>query len=189
MKKLYVDFDNTIVDTVGKIVSLYNEDHKYYRWFEPVRACDINTYDFQELKLESFEEISKYFNQPRFFENLEWMDNAEEVLEELSKQYEIKVVSIGTYENLVGKGLWILKNMPYADFQPILVNAHESKRFKDMRDGYLIDDKYDNLTGHNTYKSICFGDVYSWNEQWTGVRCHNWYDVKRFLREEDSRSD
>lgn len=189
MKKLYVDFDNTIVDSVKQIVSLYNDDHHYYRNFIPVKSWDVDTWDFRELYLEPYTEICKYFTQSRFFRGLEWMDNAENVLRELSKDYQIIVVSIGVYENLVGKAMWLMKNMSYAKFRPILVDVHTTKKCVDMSDGYLIDDRYEDLISSNAYKNICFGDVCSWNNKWTGTRCFNWYDVKRFLREEDSRSD
>ena len=121
IKSLYVDFDGVIVNTIKKIVELYNDDHAYCEKFTPVDWTLIDTWKFDELYLEPYSVIDRYFSQPRFFKDLEWMDNAEEILYRLSEKYEIKVVSIGTHENLVGKQLWLLRNMPYAKFHPIVI--------------------------------------------------------------------
>lgn len=185
MRKLYIDFDNTIVDSTKKIVELYNEDYSYHKNFHPVNHLDINTWKFEELTLA--DDVIKYFDQPRFFKNLEWMDNAEEVLKRLSRRYEIIVVSEGTFANLVGKNLWLMKNMPYAKFRPVITDLRETKALVDMSDGYFFDDRLVNLQNNNAYKSICFGDYYSWNECWQGERCANWCDVERFLKKEGEK--
>ena len=76
---LYLDFDCTIVNTIKSIVSLYNEDFKYYKNFKHINWSDINTWNFTECNCASAEYINTYFNQQRFFDRLEYMDNAEEV--------------------------------------------------------------------------------------------------------------
>lgn len=186
IKTLYVDFDCVIVNSIKKIVELYNDDHAYCKDFKPVDWTLVDTWKFDELYLEPYSIIDRYFSQPRFFRNLEWMDNAEEVLQRLSERYEIRVVSLGTHENLVGKQLWLLKNMPYAKLTPVLLDENTDKRAVDMSDGILIDDHITNLINSNAIKKICFGDIYSWNRNWTGCRCSNWYDVEEYLRTEES---
>ena len=47
-KKLFVDFDNTVVDSIDAIVSLYNEDFKYYKNFKYVHSCNVTSYDFKD---------------------------------------------------------------------------------------------------------------------------------------------
>lgn len=44
IKTLYIDFDGTLVNTIESIVDLYNEDFKYYKNFNYIRWCDIDTY-------------------------------------------------------------------------------------------------------------------------------------------------
>ena len=184
MKTLYIDFDCVIVNTIKRIVDLYNDDHAYYKDFIPVDWTLIDTWKFEELHLEPYAIIDRYFSQPRFFRDLEWMDNAEEVLQRLSEKYEIKVVSIGTRENLVGKQLWLLKNMPYAKFLSIRIDEeNDNKSTIDMSDGILFDDSITNLINSNAIEKVCFGDIYSWNRNWTGKRCANWRDVEDYLRD------
>lgn len=189
IKTLYVDFDCVIVNTIKKIVELYNDDHRYCKDFIPVDWTTVDTWRFEELSLEPYSVIDRYFSQPRFFHNLEWMDNAEEVLLRLSEKYDIKVVSIGSHENLVGKQLWLLKNMPYAKLVPIIFGEHTDKSDIDMSDGALFDDSVANLLNCNAQKKVCFGDVYSWNRNWSGDRCANWYDVEEYLRKEEINND
>ena len=95
MKTIYLDFDCTIVNTIKSIVSLYNEDFKYYKNFNPVNWTDINTWNFTECNCASAEYINTYFNQQRFFDRLEYMDDAEDVLNRLKEKYRIVVISMG----------------------------------------------------------------------------------------------
>ena len=55
MKTLYLDFDCTIVNTIKAIVSLYNEDFKYYKNFKYINWIDINTWNFTECNCASAE--------------------------------------------------------------------------------------------------------------------------------------
>lgn len=29
-----------------------------------------------------------------------------------------------------------------------------------------------------------FGEIYSWNKEWTGKRMNNWYEIQQYLLEE-----
>ena len=77
MKTIFLDFDCTITNTIKAIVSLYDEDFKYYKKFKYINWTDINTWNFTECNCASAEYINTYFNQQRFFDRLEYMDNAE----------------------------------------------------------------------------------------------------------------
>lgn len=128
------------------------------------------------------EQITSYFGQPRFFDKIEYMDNALEVIEELVNEgYEICIVSMGTTQNLTGKKIWINEHLPNIEFIGCNFNQYKDKSHIDMSDGILIDDEKRYLDKNSADVSICFGDEYEWNREWTGIRCHNWYDVKRYL--------
>ena len=51
-----------------------------------------------------------------------------------------------------------------------------------MRNSVFIDDSKKNLEASNAELKVLFGDDYSWNEGYEGLRCYNWYDVERSLR-------
>ena len=116
MKKLFVDFDGTIVNTIAGITALYNEDFKYYKNFKPVKWWEVNSWDFIECECASKEYINTYFNTQRFFNSLTYMDWANEVLHELKDMYEITIVSSGYNPNLKAKEIWIQDHLPFCNF-------------------------------------------------------------------------
>ena len=180
--KLFIDYDNSITNSTKAIVDLYNEDFKYYKKYEYVHWTDVRTWDFLECNCTKPEYINTYFNQQRFFDKVEFMDNAEEVLNRLKDKYEIIIVSMGYSPNLRAKEYWIKEHMSYVKFIGINFKKHEDKSHIDMSDGIFIDDneKYLNT---NAKHQICFGDIYDWNKDWEGKRCFNWYEVEKYLEE------
>ena len=181
IKKIMIDFDCTIVDTIKAIVDNYNEDFQYYKDFHHINWWEINTWDFQECTCSTPEYINTYFNQPRFFERLEYMDWAEKILDKLKDEYEITIVSSGYSPNLKAKEIWINEHLPFCKFIGINLKQYKDKSHVDMRDSIFIDDSVHNLITSNADVKICFGDVYPWNEDWNGIRCANWHEVDNYL--------
>ena len=181
MKKIYIDFDGVIVNTIKKIVDLYNEDFKYYKKFTPINWIDVESWDFVECECATSEYINTYFNQQRFFDSLEYMDNAKEILQELSNDYEIIIVSLGYSPNLRAKELWIKNNLPFCKFIGVNMKEYSNKSHIDMSDGIFIDDSIGNLLTSNAKEKICFGDEYIWNKDCKFIRLYNWNEVKQYL--------
>ena len=180
--KLFLDMDGVIINTIKCITDLYNEDFCYYSSFKYIDWCEINSWDFTECTLADREYINRYFNQPRFFKQVEFMDNAKEIIPLISANYDIYVVSHGFSPNLRLKRIWIEQHMPYVkDFIGVNLKEHDDKSCVDMSDGIFIDDGAINLETSSAGVKICFGDEYPWNKNWTSRRCNNWYDVGRFL--------
>ena len=184
--KLYLDFDwdGCIVNTIKAITDLYNEDFQYYKKFNYINWIDVNTWDFAECSCASPEYINTYFNQQRFFDRLEYMDWAKEILDELKDNYDITIVSSGYSPNLRAKEIWIRKNLPYCDFIGVNLKEYKDKSHVDMSsDVIFIDDSANNLITSNAKLKICFGDKYPWNKDWTGIRCANWNDIYVLLKD------
>lgn len=180
-KTIYLDFDGVICDTIKAIVSLYNEDFRYYKKFRKIEDCDINTWGFIECNCASPEYINTYFNQPRFFKRLEFMPWAYEVITELMKKYNIKIVSHGYSPNLIQKKKWVNSHLPGIEFIGVNWKEYSDKSHIDMSDGIFFDDSAKNLENSNAKEVICFGDVYSWNNYWNGKRISNWIDLQEYL--------
>lgn len=180
--------DCCIVNTIATICSIYNDDFKYYDEFLPIKWWEVNTWNFEECNCATTEYINTYFNQQRFFDRLTYMDWAKETLDELQNDYKITIVSSGYSPNLKAKELWIKENLPYCKFIGVNLEEHKDKSHVDMRDGIFLDDSFSNLVTSNALVNVCFGDVYSWNEEWTGFRCANWIDVKKFLKGDDGNN-
>ena len=76
--------DGVLINTIKTICSLYDDDFKYYKDYKKVDWSEIETWDFTELNCASREYINYYFNQPRFFRNIEYMPWAKETINKLS---------------------------------------------------------------------------------------------------------
>lgn len=184
IKTLYIDFDGTLVNTIESIVDLYNEDFKYYKNFNYIKWWDIDTWGFEECNCAPPGYIDLYFNQPRFFEKLKFMQWAQWAVKKLSQYYTIKIVSHGYSPNLKQKESYIKEWFPFAEFIGVNLKEYSDKAHIDMNDGLFIDDSSKNLITSNAKENICFGEIYSWNKEWTGKRMNNWYEIQQYLLEE-----
>lgn len=181
-KKIFVDFDSTIVKTIEAIVNLYNEDFQYYEHYKYVDPEQINTWSFAECECATKGQIYTYFTQPRFFDKLRFMDGAKYVLEKLEGKYRIIVVSCGTFANLKGKEIWLKDHLPFAKFIGVDSTAYKSKSHINMAGGLFIDD-CSNMLNTNAQNKVCFGKAYPWNRDWQGVRCYDWTEVDEYVNE------
>lgn len=184
-KKIYLDFDCTIVNTIKAITDLYNEDFIYYKNYRYIDWTEINTWNFTECNCVTTEYVNLYFNQQRFFDKLEHLDNAKEVLHRLKDDYEIIIVSMGYSPNLLAKEIWIEKNIPYAKFIGVNFKEHSDKSHIDMSDGICYVDDNENNLNTNAKENICFGDLYEWNENWNGKRVYNWIELEKYIKEKE----
>lgn len=182
IKTLYLDFDCTIVNSIKRIVEMYDQDYRNYPGYKSVDWSEINTWGFEELKLLDGKDVEKYFAAARFFDGLDYIDYAEDCIDRLSSFFRIVVVSMGTLANLAGKEKWLWENIPQAEFVGIDSSIYKDKSHIDMSDGILIDDSLSNLDTSNAQEKIIFGDLYPWNDfNNNHLRCFNWIEVERFL--------
>lgn len=171
IKTVYVDFDNTLVNTTKRIVDMYNEDYQYYKNFKKINPREVKTYGFKECECASEEAINQYFNSPRFFEGLGLMNNAYDVLKDINKRFKIVVVSMGYSPNLKGKEEWIKKWLPFASFIGCNLKEVKDKSHIDMSDGILIDDSQSMLDSSNAVEKILFNpnDEEPWKKVWAKI--------------------
>lgn len=173
--------DGVIVNTIKTIVSLYNDDFFYYKKFRYVNWREVNTWDFKECACASAEYINTYFNQPRFFRQLELMPYAEQVINTLTEVYKVKIVTHGFNPNLRLKQEWVNEHFPKIELSGVNLKKHKDKSCIDMTDGFFLDDNANNVGTCNAMDRAVFGDIYSWNENWKGRRLMNWTDVEKYL--------
>lgn len=182
IKTLYIDMDGVAINTIEAIVHMYDDDFSTYSDYEKIPWTEINTWDFTELKCASSEYINMYFNQKRFFDFVQPMDNFDEIVNRLKDRFSIKLCSMGYTPNLRRKELYIQEHYPFAEFIGVNFKSFPDKSHIDMSGGVIIDDSISNLQHSNAQLKILFGEDYPWNKGWTGFRCYNWYDVERSLK-------
>ena len=183
MNRIIIDIDNTLINTIATITNLYNDDFKWYSKFKPVDWHDVKTWDFEELELASREYINHYFNQPRFFREVVFMNNAVEVIERLSQRYEIVFCSMCYSPNGRAKDAFLKEVFPHAKFINVNIKDYPDKSHIDMTGAIFIDDDGKNLETSNASIKICFGDILPWNESYESDRCYSWLDVENYIRE------
>lgn len=194
--KLYLDFDGVITNSIDAIVSLYNDDFQAYPDYHYIKPDDINTWDFKECNCAKHDTFTTYFNTPRFYRNLKFMDQADVFLWLLSYQFDFIIVSFGNPANLKLKKMWIDKklklfindskmlNQANTKFIGLDFAEYDNKSCVDMSDGIFIDDTYEHLVTSNAKHKIVFGKQYPWNadneaECTTGTytRCEDWMSL------------
>ena len=178
-KKIYIDYDSCMVDSVKAICDLYNEDFRFYKDFIKINPKDVYTWDFYELKCSNPAYLNTYFTQPRFFEKVDFFPNCEKTLAYLKNMgYDISIVSLGYYPNLILKKEWCKNKIPYANFIGIDFDLCSDKSIIDMTDGEMfIDDNSKYLKSSNCKRSVMFGDKKQWNEDWIGEKLKSWENL------------
>lgn len=184
--KLFLDFDNTIVDTIAAVVSLYNEDYVNHDGFVTINPKDVTSWEFTECNLATYEEIDKYFGDKRFFQRVKLYPSAGQVLRSLSHRYDITVVSHGYASNLKLKKEWvkdklfkeIFDNSCNAEFIGVNWETHNDKYHVDMSNSIFVDDSIRNLETSSAKYKILYGEYMDWNNtNIEFIRCKNWLDL------------
>lgn len=181
---LYIDFDNTIVNSSEIIVNMLNEEFGIKRDYKKLRK-----YDFTDLFPKcTYWEVEKYFNSDRLFTDIKLYNRAKEVmLWSLKKFDKTEIVTIGTEINLNKKRKWIDENISNKiKFSGILNDGRNVKSSIDMSNGILIDDHIDCLRSSNAKIKILLNNT---NGEWNQVGVndeiyvtHDWYEIESILK-------
>lgn len=182
-RKLFVDFDSTITNSIKAYCDAYAYLYKNNDKYTEPNPDKVNTWNFScecPLATDSVEYI---FGHPYFFRTLELFPLAREVLQELSHKYELIICSIGTPENVSHKAIWVQDNLPFIKNVILITNdgVKMNKGIIDMSNSIFIDDHIDNLISSNAEIKICFGKEYSWNKDWQGLWGKNWLEVNKLI--------
>lgn len=181
---LYVDFDNTIVNSSEVIVKMLNEqfgENKDYR--------KLRKYDFKDLFPNcSYWDIEKYFESDKMFEQLELYPESYNTLNSFKDKFEnITIVTIGTEDNIEKKRKFIKDKFSFnIDLIGIENHGRSNKSSVDMRDGVFIDDHVDCLHSSNAKVKILIKT--SENAEWSKIEPNddiyvvsNWYEIYSIL--------
>lgn len=181
-KKLILDFDSTIVDTISSYCKTYSAIYSETIGYVEPDPTKVNQWDLKDqCGLEN--NPLHIFGLGYFFNKLEFMPNAKEVITKLSEKYDITVCSIGTFDNLEHKSIWLRDNLPFVDAVLIKnTGVKMNKSIVNMVGGAtFIDDHADNLESSNAKTKYCFGKKYPWNEKWEGNWLNDWNEVGKVL--------
>jgi len=180
---IFLDFDSTISHSVKAFCSTYNIIYKNHPNFKPADYTKNISWNFT-IECPLINNPLDIFSNSIFFNGLEFMPNAEEVIKELNNKYKIIICSLGCYDNISLKSQWIKNNMPYIKDAILLTNQGIKMDKGIIQMGYedsiFIDDVESNLRSSNCPRPILFGSKFLWNEKWIseGLEwCKDWLEV------------
>ena len=182
IKKVYIDLDNTVFDTLDTIIYFYNEEFKYHEGFKEIEHGDVQTYDCKECNLLTKERLREYFDRSDFYDFTDINTIFWDVLALIVKKgWKPVFVTVGSIPNIASKTAWFKDSINEDDHASFIGLADaKDKSSIDMSDGIMIDDHPDMLNSSNAAVKICFGE-YGWNKDWKGLRAKNWKDVDKIL--------
>jgi len=184
--KFFADFDNTIVNSTKQYCKVYNTIYKYYPSFVKADYTKIQQYNMKD-QCPLVYDLLEIFQHELFFRDLEFInDNTYEVLEKLSKKYQLIVASIGTPINIARKALFLGEKLSFIKDYVLICNDG-CKMQKDIvnmsgEGNIFLDDVSSNLYSSNAENKVLFGKRYEWNMDWDKDWVLNWSVIKnRFL--------
>lgn len=185
--KLFVDFDSVIVNTNKAFCDYYNRHYRHKKGyvFADHNACAV--WNFHDVCPLAKNDVNEIFGKKELFDLLEIYRFAYKTLEDLSNDYEVIVVSLGTFSNISLKATWIKENLPFIK-EVVMIGKNEevimNKSVVNMKGGIFIDDVKSNLDSSNADRKILYGKKFKWNEDWNGEYYKRWVDIGAALSKE-----
>lgn len=189
MITIYLDFDNTIVESNKKVIEILNK-----RYGEDKNEKDLLDYGYNSIHKISEQEKLSIFESNEFFTNLEFKPHIIDIITKNYTKFNWVITTKGTKLNLEKKFKWLDEYWPF-DMQKVgITNDNLSKSIVDMSDGIQIDDVAAALDTkaalkilYKDYNNFCWqqinpGDdilvVNSWEEIDKILEFYNKFDVK-----------
>ena len=184
-RTIVIDFDNTLVNSSETILRMlyWKNRHKTnntFRYNPNILKWDFTPYAKTE---EDIKFCKSQFNKQKFYDELEPMEGALEVLRELHKDYRIVVCSNRNVEN-VEMFITTVRNLfgdVIDDIVPLIDNFDKSIIKCHIR----IDDKIECMMNDDNSFNILFGN-YGYNkkadEDYFDVRAFSWNDVLEIIK-------
>ena len=184
MKKIMVDMDDVICD--GGFLSLVNQFLETNYKIE-----DIKTYYIQDIIPKNrYIEWSKFFNTKNVYDYCEMIPDTYEVLEKLSKKYDIYITTAYIFRDneeysansLKNKFKWLYENLPFIPPENYIFTTN-----KEIIDCEIkIDDKLSNLKGDAEIKMLftAYHNKTITDEelkQKGAIRVNGWKEIEKIL--------
>lgn len=173
MKRIGLDLDSTLNNLTDVWVELYNNDYndnlKYFS----------NWDNHNDVKIECGKKIYDYLHKPNLFYNLDIAKDAKDVVEFLSKHYELYIVTAYIPESCIDKVNWVKKYLPNFNLNNVVFLNKKNILQLD----YLIDDGPHNIEEFNGV-GIVYEREYNKYLGDTYPRVRNWKEIEKFFKKE-----
>jgi 5'-nucleotidase len=176
-KTIAIDMDGVIADTVSHFIAWYERDFGV----TIAKSAFDNVPESEGLPNGA---VRKFVHTPGFFRTIPVMAGAREAVLELTKKYDVFIVSaaIEFPQSLIEKYDWLQQNFPFISWKNIVFCGDKSVIGTD----YMIDDHVRNL---DTYSGKCI--LFSAGHN-IGIdrhaRINNWNEAIEFFNKESSNT-
>lgn len=135
MTTVYVDFDNTIVESNQRAIEILNDKYGLKK-----SEDDFEDYGYTSIAPITEEEKLGIFESDEFFSNLKFKSDFLKVLNKYDGKVKFIITTKGTAENLKKKEQWVKENIPGNINFVGVTNNSLGKKQVDMTNGIQIDD-------------------------------------------------
>lgn len=169
-KTIAVDLDDTLSHMVEYLLECYNNDYDDNLLIESITDWNLTSF----VKKGCGREVEEYFKVPGFFLNPKPREDAQEVLEQLSYDNEIHVVTSYYPAACLDKVSWVKKHFPFIPEKNIIFCNNKHLISTDV----LVDDARHNLVH---FKGTPVMWARPWNEKYGNEfhRLYSWYDFSK----------
>ncbi|MDI3327229.1 MAG: 5'(3')-deoxyribonucleotidase [Alicyclobacillaceae bacterium] len=173
MKTLLIDMDSVIVDLMSAWCKRYNDD-----WNDNLTPADILTWEWEKyVKPECGRKIYQYLDEPDMFLNLEPLPHAIEVLERLSRHFEILIVTSSRRGAMAQKDEWVSRHLPFIGRRNLIFAHRKDKVCGDL----LFDDAPHNLEAFRRTGRLAVAMDYAYNRHVDCLRVSGWLDFEQLV--------
>lgn len=167
MVTLYVDADDTILDSSKAVIEILNEKYN----LSPAKTIlDLEDWNYHSICDEvTAAEVTEIYNSKDFFDRVKIKKGFENFLRKHKNKFSLKIVTKGTSENLRRKEEYFAKYIPEAEVIGVGFSTDTLSDFGkghiDMTGGIQIDDRTDSLNTNAPIKIlITHGMQLPWNQ-------------------------
>jgi len=172
MKRIAIDMDEVMADFMEKHLLHFNREFNDTVTIEQLAGTHL-----RELRPHLAKEARSFLEDPLYFRDLPVMPNSQEVIEELSKKYEIFITTAAMEvpASFTAKYEWLKEHFPFLDEMNYVFCGDKSIVDAD----YLIDD---NSKHFKRFKGQGILYTAPHNAHVTGfVRVNNWLEVREYF--------
>lgn len=148
---LYIDIDNTIINTAETYIERYCRDNGIKKDF-----YDLKDWGFRSIDRNiDVKEFLRYIETEEFFNEIQFYDDFLRFYVRNGDKFNFIFITIGTKKNLELKKNFILRSLPtIQNVKYIGIENNHNKNIIDMSNGIQIDDKYENLNTNAQLKIL-----------------------------------
>jgi 5'-nucleotidase len=170
MKRIAIDMDEVMADTVGHCLNLYKSDFDIT--LDPEQLHGRRLWDV--IASEHWDHVRDYFQREEFFAGISLMPGSQDVLRELTKEYEVFVATAAMEVpcSFSAKFEWLQRHFPFIPTSHIVFCGDKSIIAAD----YLIDDNVRQLSNFGG-EGIIFTAPHNVDET-RFRRVSSWEDVR-----------